>query len=389
MQIALVDGSSGLAGDMWVGALLELGFELEVLRTAVGELKLGGVRLEADSVLRAGLRGIWFRVFVDPSGPRPHRHLSDILAILERSSAAAPVVERASAVFTAIAEAEAEVHGIGIEAVHFHEVGADDTIVDVFGACLAVHSLGIERLVATPIETGCGTVRCEHGVLPVPAPATERLLRGLPVTSSGLAGERTTPTGAALARVLVDAFDEPLAWVPQRSGYGAGTRDDAGQPNLCRITLGEARSEGERTVLYELAVNLDQATGETLSYLIDGVLERGAHDAFAVPIVMKKGRPAYLFSAIVAPSERERVAAFVIEESGSLGLRMHRVERDVIERWQERSETEFGAVTFKCARLPSGVVQRRPEDDELLRLVREQGLGRRALLARLLAQKST
>lgn len=409
MRIAILDAWSGVAGDMWVGAMLDAGAPFEPLERAVASLQLPGVAIRRAEVLRASLRGTHFVVEVggvpdtgaftllSPSPhdgvrlpPRDghfahaHRRLADVLAIVDRAELPAAVRERCAAVYRAIAEVEAEAHGATVDDVHFHEVGAEDTIVDVVCACYATELLGVERLYANGIAVGSGTVQAAHGVLPVPAPATAKLLRGIPVRLGGLKGERTTPTGAALLKVLCCGFDEPVAMTARAFGYGAGTRDDPDVPNLLRVTIGDAVGPASSpTDLEELSCQLDTATGEQLGWLLDELLRRGAVDAFATPVTMKKGRPGFLLTVLCDLPRSADVTALLLEESSSLGVRRHRVARSVLERWQETRATALGEVRYKCARLPSGEVVARPEDDCLQRLCREHGLGRAEVLRRL------
>lgn len=388
MRVGYLDCFSGVAGDMWVGALLDagLGLDLPTLRAAVASMGLPGVGVEAESVMRGGLAGTHFRVIVPPHHHPPHRHLDDILAILERADLPSPARDHAVAVFRALAAVEARVHAQSIEQVHFHEVGAEDTIVDIVCACLGVHLLGLERLYSSAVVTGGGTVECAHGTMPVPAPGTLGNLLGVPIRSGGGPGERTTPTGAALLEVLVDEFEPEITWIPEACGYGAGTRDDPGRPNLLRITIGSLREPGAATSLWELSCTLDTATGEQLGHLIEALLESGAVDAFAAPVHMKKGRPGYVVTALADDARRDDVARHLLEESSTHGVRMHAVRRQVLERWSEDVDTDLGVVACKAARLPSGRVTRRPEADEVARLVKQLGLGRAEVVARLAKQ---
>lgn len=409
MRIAILDGWSGVAGDMWVGALLDAGVPMAPLQAAVRSLNLPGVSITSSKVLRASLSGTHFRVELGGlpadaelafapvvatapgrlvqlplAGGHAHRGLREIEAIVHAAELPAVVRTQCLAVYRAIGEVEAAAHGCSIDDVHFHEVGAEDTIVDVVCACLGTHLLGVERIYANGIAVGSGTVRAAHGILPVPAPATAALLRGIPVRGGGLAGERTTPTGAALLRTLVHEFDATVAYTAEQIGYGAGTRDDAAVPNLLRLTVGTARPATSPCDLVELQCQLDTATGEQLGWLLDELLRRGAVDAFVAPVLMKKGRPGHLVTVLTDDARAAALTALLLEESSTLGVRRHRVERSVLERWQETRSTPFGPVLWKCARLPSGVVSARPEDDELQRLSAAHGLGRAELLRRLL-----
>jgi uncharacterized protein (TIGR00299 family) protein len=309
--------------------------------------------------------------------------LREIEAIVQRAELPAAVKADCLAVYRAIGAVEAAAHGVSIDVVHFHEVGAVDTIVDVVCACLAVHLLGVDAIHANGIAVGSGTVRAAHGILPVPAPATAALLRGIPVRHGGLRGERTTPTGAALLRELVDHFDTPVTFTCEQIGYGAGTRDDADVPNLLRVSIGTAAGATSPTGLVELQCQLDTATGEQIGWLLDELLARGAVDAFATAITMKKGRPGVLLTVLCDDARVLPLEALLLEESSTLGVRRHRVQRSVLERWSETRATAFGPVRCKVARLPSGVVVVRAEDDELRRLCKEQGLGRAEVLRRL------
>ena len=381
-SVAFLDCFSGVAGDMWVGALLDLGVRIAELEGPVASLGLDGVSLHAERVRRGSLAGTHFQVRL-ARAPRSHRHLGDILAILDAGEMPDVVRGRAQRVFQVLGEVESQVHDTPIENVHFHEVGAEDTIVDVVCTVLGCHLLGIDRIYSSAVVTGRGTVMCDHGEMPVPAPGAMGNLLGIPLRSGGPMGECVTPTGAALLKVLVDEFEPDLAWTPSKCGYGAGTRDDPEHPNLLRVTLGSA-SASATSMMLEITCNLDTITGEGLAFLIDGSLQRGAVDAFATAIQMKKGRPGWKFTALVDEACREVIVQFLLEESTSLGVRTHRVDRSVVKRWEDTVETEFGPVRFKAARLPSGETVRRPEEAEVLRIAHEQGLGRREVLRRLL-----
>ncbi|MEM7202152.1 MAG: nickel pincer cofactor biosynthesis protein LarC [Planctomycetota bacterium] len=387
MLIGYLDCFSGVSGDMWVGALLDAGLDLGRLQPAVASLGLPGVEIAARPVRRSGLAGTKFDVTVPDAGASPvHRHLRDVRAIVRRGDLPPDVRERAEAVFEALAAVEARAHAASIDEVHFHEVGAEDTIVDVVCACLGLAELGVQRLYASAVTVGGGTVECAHGTLPVPAPGALGNLIGVPIRSGGPPGEAVTPTGAALLKVLVAEFEPALRWTPRAVGYGAGTRDVPGFPNLVRLALGDARppgATGSATALWQLDCHVDTATGEDLGHLLGELLRRGATDAFATAIHMKKGRPGQLLTVLVDDARRLGITELLLEESTSLGVRAHAVARDVLERWSEEHQTPLGRVRYKACRLPSGAVLRRPEDDELTRLAREHGRSRREIRAEL------
>jgi uncharacterized protein (TIGR00299 family) protein len=379
-RLAILDAQSGLAGDMWVGACLDAGAPLERLAAAIAPGRLG-CRLTAERVRRAGLVGTKFTVVVDEDRKERERRLPDVLAVLQRLDLPAPVRARAASVFARLAEAEAAAHGIAPDAVHFHEVGAVDAIVDIACGCLAIHELDIAEVYCPSVEAGRGRVRCVHGVLPVPAPATSRLLRGFRQRRTR-DGEHTTPTGAALLAEFVDPRRSLPEFISEVDGYGAGTREVPDLPNLLRLTLARAAAAPAAEVA-EISCNLDTADGECLAALLDGCLSRGALDAYVVPLTMKKGRPGFLLCALTSRALESTIARYLLEESSSLGVRVAYHSRYCNERWQEQRDTSLGVVRFKCAKLPSGTLVARPEDDEVVRLVREFGLPRHEVLSRL------
>ena len=388
MRIAYLDCFAGVAGDMWVAALLDAGLEFRALEAAIDSLRLPGVRIARESVRRAGFAATRFVVTVD--APPVERHLADFVAILDAArDLPAPVRDAAVRTLEYLADAEAAVHGRDRESVHFHEVGGEDTLCDVVGAALGMAELGIERVFASPVEVGDGVVDCDHGRLPVPAPGTLANLVGVPIVRRGFPGERTTPTGAALLRTFVDGYDDPPPFVVRAIGHGAGTRDDPGRPNLLRVTLGDLTGDvlaGRVTdALTELCCSVDTATGEALGWLVGRLLEDGARDAWIVPAVGKKGRPLHVVHALVDAAARRAVIDRMLEESTSLGVREHPVGREILPRRSERVDTPLGPVAVKVATLPSGVELRRAEADDVARLAADHGLGRAEVLRRLAA----
>jgi pyridinium-3,5-bisthiocarboxylic acid mononucleotide nickel chelatase len=361
------DCFSGAAGDMLVGALLDLGAPLAGLREDLSLLRVPGFEVDAERKWRGGLAGTHFVVRLDPAHVPPRRNLPQILALIERSGLPAPVVERAARVFQRIGAAEAKVHGCPIDEVHFHEVGAIDSIADVVGFCALHHRLGAPRLLASPIAVGEGFVKTEHGRLPVPAMATLELLTGVPIENPGVREELCTPTGAALLSTLCEGFGRQFAFVPRRVGYGLGTRDRADPPNAVRAVLCELAPErGDEVVVLE--TNLDDATGQEVGRLIERCLAAGALDALAIPVVMKKGRPGHVVQVLARPAEADAVEALLLADSPTLGVRRRDARRRLLPRRSETIATSLGEVRVKVAWLPDGSERLAPEFDDLARL---------------------
>lgn len=289
---------------MTVGALLDAGAPCEALFDALNSLGTGA-GFEVSKTVRAGISASKFQVLLDEAQPQKHRHLHNILELIERSTASPRAKSNASAVFHRLGESEAAVHGIEIGKVHFHEVGAVDSIADIVGACTALDLLGVDEIYSSPINVGSGTVKTEHGILPVPAPATARLLDGMPVYSSGPAMELTTPTGAALLATLASGFGSLAAMRIEKTGYGAGDRDFKDQPNVLRVIIGEATSAPEATLVSVIEANIDDSSPQVLGYALDRLLESGALDASLSPLQMKKNRPGVLLRVIARRQDQE------------------------------------------------------------------------------------
>jgi len=377
--ILLVEPFGGMAGDMLLAALLDLNdprFALADLEELAQALVGGEARLAVSETERGGLRGRRLEVHTPESHHPPHRHISDLLDLLARAPLGERARDRAAAVLWRIAEAEAAVHGIPPEEVHFHEVGAVDTLIDVAGAALALERLGVERVFATPPLVGSGTVRCAHGVLPVPAPATAILLSDLPHRPGG-EGERLTPTGAALLAELVDSFESPGVFQSRAAGYGAGRADfQDGPPNLVRVRLGEAGS-GARREAWLLEVTLDDTTGEELGFALDELYAAGALEAWTVPVAMKKGRPGVVLSALARDDARAALERVIFSHTPTLGLRWTRVERAECARETVEVLIQGEPVRVRVRRRPGAeevlAFDLSPEHDDLARLARRTG----------------
>lgn len=374
IKVAYFDCFSGISGDMCLGALLANGLPREELVAGLSGLPMAGWELEVRAAQHHGIAALDVEVKV--SGPQPHRHLEDILALIDSSPLPAPVREKAMAVFQRMAEAEGKVHGIAPEKVHFHEVGAVDAIIDVVGTVLGLHLLGVERVMASPLPLGSGWVECHHGRLPVPAPATMYLLEGFPVYGTEDQAELVTPTGAALITTLAESFGPFPAMNLTSVGFGAG-KTQLSHPNLLRLALGQVKEgqlEGQESSLV-IETTIDDMNPEFFPALMEQVLAAGAVDAFFTPVQMKKGRPGILFTALCPENELAAVAAAIFAHSSTLGLRFRRDGRLTCQRRVIEVTTPYGPVAVKL-----GTYQD-PEGRVLTNMAPEYEACRRAALA--------
>jgi uncharacterized protein (TIGR00299 family) protein len=358
VKICYLDAFSGISGDMTVGALIDAGAPAAEVIAALDSLQTGA-RFEVVKTTRKGIAASKFRVHM-PAAPQKHRHLHHILEMIEGSALAAHSKSSAARVFERLAEAEANVHGTSIEKVHFHEVGAVDSIADIAGASVALDLLEIGELHVSPINVGSGTVETEHGLLPVPAPATARLLEGKPVYSRGPAIELTTPTGAAIAVTLGASFGPLPAMAIRSIGHGAGDRDFPNHANVLRALIGEKTSAPEATLVSVIEANIDDSSPQVLGYAMDRLIEAGALDVTITPLQMKKNRPGAMLSVIARPEDQERLARIVFQETSTLGLRIHAAERRIEERHFVEVETPLGKIRGKVT--PQGVFAPEYED---------------------------
>jgi hypothetical protein len=345
MKICYLDAFSGISGDMTVGALIDAGAPCEAVLDALRRFDTGA-RFSAEKTTRGAIVATKFRVDTGSSG-NAHRHLSHILDLIERSSISTRAKHNACAVFRRLAEAEAQVHGVPLEKVHFHEVGAADSIADIAGACIALDLLAIDELQVSPVNTGSGTVTTEHGTLSVPAPATAVLLQGHPIYARGPEVELTTPTGAALAVTLASRFGSLPAMHISSIGYGAGDREFREQPNVLRAIVGESAQAPEATLVSVIEANIDDSSPQVLGYAMERLMDAGALDASLSPLQMKKNRPGSLLRVVARPEDQERLAQIVFAETSTLGLRIHPAERRVEERHMVDVETRFGKIRVK------------------------------------------
>lgn len=350
MPTAYFDCFNGAGGDMIVAALIDAGADADALRTGLESLGLGGYSLSIERVSRRGIAATRFDVRLNPETPQPHRRLADIHAILDASDLAPAARERAKRIFDRLGQAEAKVHGIPIEQVHFHEVGAVDAILDVVGAVLTLDLLGIRDFTCSPIPTGSGTVECAHGTLPVPAPATAELLQGVPLATSMTTGELTTPTAAAILTTLASGFGPRPPMTVRSVGHGAGSREGGPLPNLLRVFVGESAEQPATDHVTILETTLDDASGQIVGHCMERLLESGALDVWVTPITMKKSRPGLVLTALCEPARAAELERLIFAETPTLGIRRRRCERVTMSRQVATVQTTFGPIRVKVGR---------------------------------------
>lgn len=370
-MIGYLDCSTGISGDKLLGALVSAGFKIDVLVDALRSMGLAAIAVETPRCGSGGVSGVGVRVTEDGAPRRDYRGLRDLI---ERAPIPEEPRRAALSALGELARAEAEVHGVEIDSVHFHEIGAADTLVDLLGIALGLHELGIGTLITSPLALGDGTVLTEHGELPVPAPATAVLLEGLPVVAGPAAGELTTPTGAAAVRAFASGSGPIPSMVVRRVGTGCGTRE-IGVPNVARLLLGEpvTPDAGTETVVL-LESNIDHLTPEELATAADRLRGHGALDVWLTPIVMKKGRAATMLSVLVEPGRSAQTADRLMSETGTLGVRMYPCDRRVAERDVAELPTSLGVARFKVATLPGGERRLSVENDDAARIADRHGL---------------
>ena len=357
-MFAYLDCASGISGDMTLGALLDAGADLAAVQAGLDSLGLAHVKLSTTEVRKHGFRATHLKIDHEPE--LAHRHLHHITAMIDKSQVITPrAKDLAKNIFTRIGEAEARVHGTTIRQVHFHEVGAIDSIADIVGTAIAWDALGITGAAASPIPTGRGFITIAHGRCAIPAPATAELLTGIPLADSNVEAELTTPTGAGIVKALCESFGPLPAMTISKIGYGAGTKDLAEQANLLRIILGEKSEAATATPAFEtvwvLETNLDDTTGEILGYTQEQLFAAGALDVYLTPIQMKKNRPAVLLSVLCKPADCDALETILFNETGTLGVRRYATKRYALPREAVTVMTPWGEVAGKIATLPNGV----------------------------------
>jgi len=360
---------------MTLGALLDAGCDLQRLRDELRGLQVSGWELSSEKVWKNGMAAT--HASVKTEDQQKHRPLSAILHILKESKLAPAVRDRASAIFQKLGEAEARVHDVPIDKIHFHEVGAVDAIVDIVGACIGFHALGIEKFACSPLNVGGGTVKMSHGVLPVPAPATANLLQGKPTYSNGVQRELVTPTGAAIVATLCDSFGPQPPMSVSAIGYGAGTADLEGQPNVLRLMIGEAAEKAVPGYDQEITVieaNLDDMNPQIYGYFQEKALAAGALDVFTGSVQMKKNRPGTLLTVLCRPADAQALMSLIFAETTTFGVRTYAAQRRVLPRESVKVATKFGEVRVKLSRVNGRILHVAPEYDDCRKLAEEKNV---------------
>ena len=381
MKVAYFDCPSGAAGDMIMASLVDAGVPLEALRAELGKLPLEGWTISAREVRKGAFRATKVDVEIDQQAHLHHRSLGDILDILERSSLEVSVKARAARIFTRLAEAEARVHGTDRESVHFHDVGAVDAIVDVTGGIIALDLAGVQAVHISALPIGGGLVGGPHGRIPVPGPGTAELLRGFPVVDTGVKAELVTPTGAAILTTLAASAGRMPSLTVEAVGYGAGTMDLPDTPNILRCFLGATTTAaaGDETVL-QVETTIDDMSPQLYEPLIDRLFGAGALDVFLQPVIMKRGRPGIVVTALCAPDRVSDLCQALFEESTTIGVRWSEWRRARLDREMIVLTTAYGAIPFKVSRLGGRIMTVTPEFADVARIAREKSLPAREVL---------
>jgi uncharacterized protein (TIGR00299 family) protein len=371
MTLAYFDCFSGISGDMTLGALVDAGLPLEVLRAELAKLDLTGYTLSSEKVRRSGISSTKVHVVLDEK-EQPARHLADISRIINGSSLSPVIQQKSLAIFHRLAEVEAKVHGTTPDRVHFHEVGAVDALVDIVGSVIGLEHLGITEIIGSPVNVGSGTVHTAHGKLPVPAPATVELLRSIPLYSSSITFELTTPTGAAIISTLAASFGLLPQMKISRIAHGAGNKDFSGQPNVLRLMIGELLPVYDEDTSTLIETNIDDMNPQLYDHVIEKLLAQGAQDAYLTPIIMKKGRPGTLLSVLCDRKSSDAVLDTLFRETTSIGVRIRETGRKKLQREVRQVETSYGTVRVKVSSRDGEVLTVTPEYEDCRKLAEEK-----------------
>jgi uncharacterized protein (TIGR00299 family) protein len=375
MNLAYFDCFSGISGDMTLGALLDAGCDLARLRSDLQSLQVPGWEISAEKVVKNGTSATYAKVKAEDQ--KTHRGLTEILEILKKSKLDPQVRDRATAIFQKLGEAEAHVHDVPLDKIHFHEVGAVDAIIDIVGACIGFQQLGIDKFACSPLNVGGGTAKMAHGILPVPAPATAALLKGKPTYSNGIQRELTTPTGAAIVATLCENFGPQPPMTVSAIGYGAGTADLEGQPNVVRIMIGQPAEKlvtGFDEEISVIEANLDDMNPQIYGYFLEKALAAGALDVYTTPVQMKKNRPGTLLTVLCKPQDTSALTTLIFAETTTFGVRTTTAQRRILPREHVSVSTSFGDVRIKLSRINGRIQHAAPEFDDCRKLAVEKNV---------------
>lgn len=385
MKTLYIECNMGAAGDMLLASLAELTGDVKACEEKLNSLGIPDVTYNFEKSVKCGIEGTHARVVAlgveedehmhehhhDHEGEHHHHHhthMSDIENIIGGLNVSDKVKQDALAVYGLIAEAESKAHGKEISEIHFHEVGTMDAVADIVGVCVLLEQIGADKIVVSPLATGYGQVRCAHGILPVPAPATASIIEGIPTYSGNVEGELLTPTGAALLKHFADSFGQRPVMAIEKTGYGMGKKDFA-KANMLRTFIGSSEDEGDKVI--EFKFNVDDMTGEEIGYATGILMQEGALDVFTTPIGMKKNRPGILFTMLVKPEDKEKFARLVFENTTTIGIRYNEMDRFKLARREEKVLTKYGEVRVKVTE-GYGVIKAKPEYDDISAIANQE-----------------
>jgi hypothetical protein len=378
MKILYYDCFSGISGDMNLGAMIDLGIPLEYLVETLKKLNVCSYTIERCRDLRRGITGTRIDVVLPANAVSEHRTYKNIVGIIEASDLSGRIKQTSLRIFDLLAEAEAKVHGCDVDDVRFHEIGAIDSIIDIVGAAVCLDFLNVAEIISSPVQVGSGFVKCAHGVLPVPAPATAEILKGVPIRSGTVPFEATTPTGAAILAATVDRFIEDIHFIPEKIGYGIGQRD-AEIPNVLRVFLGymddaEFRDGPEIQEAVLVECNIDDMNPEWYGAVLDALFDKGASDAWLTPVVMKKSRPAVTISILCDAGNLHGIEEILWLQTTTFGLRIGKVTKKMLSRDLSRQTTKYGGVSVKNGYLHGRKIKSKPEYEDCRKLAEEKGV---------------
>jgi len=374
MKILYFDCFSGVSGNMILGAMVDAGIDIKALKKELKKLDLHGYSLKVSKVKRKGIKGTKVDVIVDKKKHLHHTHYKDIKRLIERSKLPEKIKEDSLSIFKNIAEAEAKIHRTSVDNVHFHEVGAVDSIVDVVGASICISLLNSDITLSSPINTGKGMVKTEHGLLPVPAPATTEMLKGFPSYSSDIEFELATPTGVGIITAMAKASNTIPVMKTNVIGYGAGSKDFSDSPNLLRIMIGEGYSPSEQDSITVIESNIDDMNPQFYDHIMNRIFDAGALDVFLTPIIMKKNRPAVKITLLSENDNVNKLADILLKETTSFGLRMYKTERIKLEKEIKTVKTEYGSTKVKIGKKNGKIINIAPEYEDCKRIANERGI---------------